>query len=105
MWRAHVMLLVCACEVASPVTQVPDIGAVNSVPRAPREFLKGQLHLHSSNSGDSRTPPEQVARWYADHGYDFIVFTDHSRVTDGDDVGEMLVLPGMEITMNVDDCV
>lgn len=73
-------------------------------PRGPATFLKGQLHLHSNNSGDSRTPPDEVARWYAAHGYDFIVFTDHNRVTDTADVGDMLVLPGMEITMNVDDC-
>ena len=44
-------------------------------------YLKGQLHLHTNNSGDSATPPADVVRWYAARGYDFIVVTDHNRVT------------------------
>ena len=44
-------------------------------------FLKGQLHLHTGNSGDSATPPADAARWYAARGYDFIVVTDHNVVT------------------------
>ncbi len=100
-----VLVLVVAMGCASPHAPAepppPRSKAGASAPR----FLKGQLHLHSNASGDSRTPPDDVARWYAEHGYDFIVFTDHNRVTDGPDVGEMLVLPGMEITINVEDCV
>lgn len=99
MIRALPLVLVLACDRPHSPANAPPTAA----PAA--SFLKGQLHLHSSNSGDSETPPDAVARWYADHGYDFIVFTDHGRVTDLPDVGEMLVLPGMEITMNVDDCV
>jgi hypothetical protein len=72
---------------------------------APRpSFLKGQLHLHSNNSGDSETPPGDVVRWYAEHGYDFIVFTDHNRITEQARPGDMLVVPGMEITINVERC-
>ncbi|HWB80956.1 MAG TPA: CehA/McbA family metallohydrolase [Nannocystaceae bacterium] len=95
--RHVAILLLCACDVPPPPP--------SAAPRTPAVFLKGQLHLHSNQSGDSDTPPDEVARWYAAHGYDFIVFTDHNRMTDGPDVGDMLVLPGMEITMNVDDCV
>ena len=67
-------------------------------------WLKGQLHLHSNASGDSETPPQEVARWYAAHGYDFIVFTDHNRVTEVPGVGEMLVMPGVELTQNLERC-
>ncbi len=68
-------------------------------------FLKGQTHLHSGNSGDSRTPPADVVRWYAARGYDFIVFTDHNRVTRAPaDPGGMLVLPGVELTQNLPTC-
>ena len=68
-------------------------------------FLKGQLHLHTNNSGDSATPPADVVRWYASHGYDFIVVTDHNRVTVERSPPSMLVIPGVELTQNVDRCV
>jgi len=67
-------------------------------------WLKGQLHVHSANSGDSKTAPEQVAKWYAQHGYDFIVFTDHNHITSLPPVDGMLALPGVEITQNLDTC-
>lgn len=83
-------------------------GALASPPapaRAPAGFLKGQLHLHSNASGDSDTPPDQVRAWYAARGYDFIVFTDHNRITALADAPEgMLVLPGVELTQNLRSC-
>ena len=73
-------------------------------PTTPPRFLKGQLHLHSNNSGDSETPPADVARWYAEHGYDFIVFTDHNRVTTDVSRDDLMIFAGMEITINVERC-
>lgn len=67
-------------------------------------FLKGQLHLHSNHSGDSDTSPERVADWYAERGFDFIVFTDHNRVTDVPGPDGMLVLRGVELTQNLPTC-
>jgi len=67
-------------------------------------FLKGQLHLHTSNSADSTTAPAEVVRWYAAHGYDFIVVTDHNRVTVERSPPSMLVIPGVELTQNVERC-
>lgn len=86
---------VAACTRRSAVAP-PDAGEVR--------WLKGQTHVHSSNSGDSQTPPEAVARWYAAHGYDFIVMTDHNRVTTLSPVGGMLVIPGVEVTLNLPTC-
>jgi hypothetical protein len=70
----------------------------------PVRYLKGQLHLHSSRSGDSHTPPEEVVRWYREHGFDFLVFTDHNRA--GPPIHSLapLVLPGIELTQNLHDC-
>jgi hypothetical protein len=68
-------------------------------------YLKGQLHLHTNNSGDSATPPLDAVRWYAAHGYDFIVVTDHNHVTAPPSTPAMLVIPGVELTQNVDRCV
>lgn len=67
-------------------------------------WLKGQLHLHSDASGDSQTPPADVARWYAEHGYDFIVFTDHNRITEVPGPEGLLVMPGIELTQNLERC-
>src|SRR6266700_2218331 len=67
-------------------------------------FLKGQLHLHSSNSGDSATSPADVVRWYESRKYDFIVFTDHDRVTTAPSTASMLVIPGVELTQNLKTC-
>lgn len=72
--------------------------------RAPKGFLKGQLHAHSNGSGDSNTPPEDVHRFYEEHGYDFIVFTDHNWITDTDDSDSTLTFPGVEITRNLNRC-
>jgi hypothetical protein len=79
------------------------LGLVALLSGAP-EFLKGQLHLHTGNSGDSATPPADVVRWYAARGYDFIVVTDHNFVTVAPGTPSMLVIPGAELTQNVDRC-
>ncbi len=77
------------------------VGAVAAPARA--QWLKGQTHVHSNNSGDSKTPPADVVRWYAARGYDFIVFTDHNRITVADG-GKLLALPGVELTQNLATC-
>ncbi|MEM9454597.1 MAG: CehA/McbA family metallohydrolase [Myxococcota bacterium] len=81
----------------------PRSGSPTTVGIAPR-WLKGQLHLHSDASGDSQTPAPDVARWYAEHGYDFIVFTDHNRITEIPGPEGLLVFPGIELTQNLDHC-
>jgi hypothetical protein len=70
---------------------------------APR-FLKGQLHAHTDGSGDSETPIAEAAAWYADHGFDFVVFTDHNRITETPARGGMLTLRGVELTQNLRRC-
>jgi len=67
-------------------------------------YLKGQLHAHTSNSADARTPPAEVAQYYQDRGYDFVVLTDHNRVTELAWKGPLLVIPGAELTQSVELC-
>ncbi len=40
-------------------------------------WLKGNMHTHTFWS-DGQDFPENVARWYNENGYDFLVFTDHN---------------------------
>jgi hypothetical protein len=101
-WAARVLgLLAVTVTVAAPS------GCKTKVPthaRPPLPYLKGQLHLHSSRSQDSHTPPEDVVRWYREHGYDFIVFTDHNRAGLPLQSTKPLVFSGAELTQNLPAC-
>jgi hypothetical protein len=59
-------------------------------------WLKGNLHTHTSES-DGDSTPAVVAKWYAAHGYDFLVITDHDKITTLEDP-PLLLIPGEEVT-------
>ena len=44
-------------------------------------WFKGNTHTHTLES-DGDSPPECVARWYKEHGYNFLVLSDHDVLTD-----------------------
>ena len=46
-------------------------------------WFKGNLHTHTLNS-DGDSTPDEVVRWYREHGYDFLVLTDHNFITEVD---------------------
>ncbi|HUF65528.1 MAG TPA: hypothetical protein VMM17_06075, partial [Gemmatimonadaceae bacterium] len=50
---------------------VPDSGS----------WLQGNTHTHTLES-DGDSPPATVVRWYRDHGYNFLVLSDHNVFTD-----------------------
>jgi len=49
---------------------------------APR-WLRGNTHTHTLWS-DGDAPPETVIAWYVDHGYEFLVLSDHNLLQKGD---------------------
>ncbi|MBO3803945.1 MAG: PHP domain-containing protein [Candidatus Brockarchaeota archaeon] len=62
-------------------------------------WFKGSLHCHTTNS-DGILPPVDVARAYAENGYDFVVFTDHGKVTSlAEDNGGVLPVGGEELSV------
>jgi hypothetical protein len=65
---------------------------------APGPFLKGNLHLHTTQS-DGRLEPQEAIDLYRDAGYDFLAITDHNRLTltSGLDTRGITLLPGMEL--------
>ena len=70
-------------------------------------WYRGNTHAHTTNS-DGNAPPADVVRWYRDHGYHFVVVTDHEQITDVAPLnagfaspGKFVVLPGEEITQRV----
>lgn len=44
-------------------------------------WAKGNLHAHTNNS-DGDSPPQDVIKWYQEHGYQFLAITDHGKMTD-----------------------
>ncbi len=74
---------------------------------ATQAWLKGNLHVHTINS-DGNSSPDVVARWYKEHGYQFVFVTDHNLRTPVEGLNNVyaapdrfLVLPGIEVTDRV----
>lgn len=80
--------------------------ARSAVPEQPGEgrWYKGNTHTHTLNS-DGDSTPDDVVRWYREHGYRFLVLTDHNFLTSVDALNalhgadeQFLVLKGEEVT-------
>jgi hypothetical protein len=85
----------------SQSTQSPDAPAVGS-------WYKGNTHTHTVNS-DGDSTPDEVVRWYREHGYQFLVLTDHNYVTSVDGLNavhgaadKFLVIQGEEVTTSAE---
>ena len=70
-----------AAVVADAAPDAPAPAPVDAPDAPPEVWLKGSTHVHARPSGDSSTPIPDVLRWYEQHSYDFIVLTDHNRVS------------------------
>ena len=95
---ASVATTACAEEVAYEFEVPEDVGD---------RWFKGNTHAHTTMS-DGDSPPEYVARWYKDHGYDFLVLTDHNVFTDPETLSHLvdstfLLIPGEEVTTSFED--
>jgi hypothetical protein len=67
-------------------------------------WYKGNTHTHTLNS-DGDSTPDDVVRWYREHGYRFLVLSDHNFLTSVDGLnalhgadGQFLVIKGEEVT-------
>jgi hypothetical protein len=74
------------------------------VPAGPLRWYKGNTHTHTLNS-DGDSTPDDVVRWYREHGYQFLVLTDHNFHTRVDGLNALhgaderfLVVRGEEVT-------
>ena len=77
-------------------------------PSAPLQWFKGNTHAHTLES-DGDSTPEEVTRWYKDHGYNFLVLSDHNVLTKVDALnaryavpGTFTLIPGEEVTSAFD---
>ena len=67
-------------------------------------WYKGNTHTHTLNS-DGDSTPDDVVKWYREHGYQFLVLTDHNFLTSVDGLNALhgaqekfLVVKGEEVT-------
>lgn len=72
-----------------------------------KRWYKGNLHTHTTLS-DGDMPPDFVAKWYKDNGYNFLVISDHNVLTPVGALNETLaepkkylLIPGEELTTTV----
>ena len=82
-------------------------GLASQSPSAEREtkrWYKGNLHTHTLNS-DGDSTPHEVATWYREHDYNFLVLSDHNYLTDVAGLNSLhaakeqfLLIPGEEVT-------
>jgi hypothetical protein len=77
--------------------------------KAQAKWFRGNTHTHSLNS-DGDSPPDSVARWYRDNGYQFLFITDHEKQTDPAPLnakfgvpGKFMLIVGQELTQRVVD--
>lgn len=72
------------------------------------KWYKGNLHTHTLNS-DGDSTPNDVATWYREHRYHFLVLSDHNFLTEIDGLNaihaaaeQFLLIPGEEVTDSFD---
>ncbi|HSG00075.1 MAG TPA: CehA/McbA family metallohydrolase [Vicinamibacterales bacterium] len=71
-------------------------------------WFKGNTHTHTLNS-DGDSTPDDVVKWYREHGYQFLVLTDHNFLTNVEALNALhgaddrfLVIKGEEVTDRYD---
>lgn len=69
---AIMVSLLCGLAVAQDDTQ-----------QGAERWWRGSMHVHSWWS-DGNWPPELVAKWYKEHGYQFLVLSDHNTLQHGE---------------------
>ncbi len=105
-YRALMSCLIVVPLVLAAVSDVPTASAQTyrfEVPDvAGMSWFKGNTHAHTLES-DGDSPPEYVARWYKEHGYDFLVLSDHNVFTDPARLAQLvdtsfILIAGEEVT-------
>ena len=68
-------------------------------------WYRGNTHAHTVICGHADSTPEVVTRWYHDHGYNFLILSEHNHFIDPDSVkmpknrrDDFILIPGEEIT-------
>src|SRR5688500_4476438 len=103
-WSAIGAASLVAILAAAPAPQAAPAAQSAAPAAAPHKWYKGNTHTHTLNS-DGDSTPDEVVRWYREHGYQFLVLTDHNFVTSIDGLNALhgaderfLVVRGEEVS-------
>ncbi|MCX7019919.1 MAG: CehA/McbA family metallohydrolase [bacterium] len=77
--KIHHSIIVILLAVAAQAPAATHTPEQTTMPRQ-LNWYKGNTHTHT-NKSDGDTSPGAAACWYRDHGYDFLVISDHNRLT------------------------
>jgi hypothetical protein len=103
--RSHLALLATLFGAYLLAQAFQSVGASGAqVPGGALHWYKGNTHTHTLNS-DGDSTPDDVARWYRQHGYRFLVLSDHNFLTSVDGLNalhgadeQFLLITGEEVT-------
>ncbi len=67
-------------------------------------WVKGNTHTHT-NLSDGNVSPAEAVQWYREHGYQFLVLTDHDRMApldffDQHTDANFITIPGIELSVS-----
>jgi hypothetical protein len=101
--RVVVLVGIVAAGMATLALSEGSPRSFQQTPAAGR-WYKGNTHTHTLNS-DGDSTPDAVVQWYREHGYQFLVLTDHNFLTSVDGLNALhgaderfLVVKGEEVT-------
>src|SRR5206468_11220511 len=106
--RRTAIVSAAAAAIAIAAARGPHAVADQDASRGGR-WYKGNTHTHTLNS-DGDSTPDDVVKWYREHGYNFLVLSDHNFLTTVDGLNavhgaddKFLVIKGEEVTDRVGD--
>lgn len=86
------------------IYQLSTVGGLMLLAQSKLIWFKGNTHAHTLNS-DGDSTPDDVVKWYREHGYNFLVLTDHNFLTRVDALNalhgadkQFLIIKGEEVT-------
>jgi len=104
--RALVLLLLGGLGLAAALhsARLTAAPAQPATDRSSWRWYRGNTHAHTLES-DGDSTPDEVTRWYKEHGYHFLVLSDHNVLVPTADLarahgepGRFLLVPGEEVT-------
>lgn len=72
-----------------------------------KRWYRGNTHAHTKLSGHGDATPDEVAKWYHNKGYNFLVLSEHNKFIDPKSINlpkptrkDFILIPGVEVSGN-----